>query len=475
MALGIASRIRKNMLYSLRFAMLLAMLTVAVVAIVTITLFAGLTTRVEFSRYLAFAGAMQEERLQEAVFTYWNFKFQDANQSLLIQPPRADMMPMAALPSDGIEYVVLRPPNGDWTIRTTQPNQVQFVAAPDGSVDVLDDGAKVGTLSIAPTDQLALIPAQIEFVQSVNWALLLAAGMAGVAAVFLTLILSRRILLPVAALTRAARKMESGDLTQRVEAAAHGEIGQLAHAFNAMAETLNRNEKLRRNMVSDIAHELRTPVTNIRGYLEALQDGVVQPDSSTIDMLYEEALLLNNIIQDLQELALAEAGQIRFNHQSVALPDVVTQTVSVLQPSASERGVSLRAELPARMPHVYADQKRIGQVLRNLINNAITHTPENGRVVVSACVREGFVEVRITDTGEGISAEHLPFIFERFYRVDQARSRTTGGAGLGLAIVRRLVETQGGQVWAESMLEAGSTFYFTLPIYEAKAAPQPAI
>ncbi|MDQ7035374.1 MAG: HAMP domain-containing protein [Anaerolineae bacterium] len=174
------------------------------------------------------------------------------------------------------------------------------------------------------------------------------------------MILSRRILHPVAALTIAARRLETGDMTQRVVVHATGEIGELAHAFNAMAETLSKNEELRQNMVSDIAHELRTPVTNIRGYLEAIQDGLIEPnDMSTIDSLFEEAMLLNHLIQDLQELALAEAGALDYEIQPLALDSLIEQTVAMLQPSASNKEIHLCSQLPAQVPIVEADQQRV--------------------------------------------------------------------------------------------------------------------
>ncbi|MGB1285434.1 MAG: sensor histidine kinase, partial [Aggregatilineales bacterium] len=341
-----------------------------------------------------------------------------------------------------------------------------FVEIDDETIEVYDGDEIIGVVNINPENEIQLTPARLEFVETVNWSLMLAAGLAGLAAVFMTVTLSRQILIPVADLTLAAKDLKAGNLNQRVDIIGSGEIADLAKAFNAMADTLRQNEEVRRNMVSDIAHELRTPLTNIRGYLEALQDGFIQPDKETVNLLHEEAMLLNRLIQDLQELALAESGQLRFVKQAVNLDEVMEQTVSMLRPGASSKAIQLNSEVPDELPPVYADEKRVAQIMRNLINNAISYTPADGAVYVSAITGETEIEVTISDTGEGIAREHLPYLFERFYRVDPSRSRITGGAGLGLAIVKQLVEGQGGNILVESEVGRGTSFIFTLPIYQ---------
>jgi len=218
-------------------------------------------------------------------------------------------------------------------------------------------------------------------------------------------------------------------------------------------------------MVTDIAHELRTPLTNIRGYLEALRDGVARPEPELLGSLHDEALLLNRLIDDLRDLALAEAGQLRLEMRPIALREIVEQTLSVLRPALDEKQLTLDVELALDLPKLAADPERVGQVLRNLITNAIIHTPADGWILLRATTptndqrptmsdRElealSFVVVTICDNGGGIAPEHLPNVFERFYRADRSRARATGGAGLGLAIVKQLVEAHGGRVWAES-------------------------
>jgi signal transduction histidine kinase len=329
---------------------------------------------------------------------------------------------------------------------------------------IIYDGVPVGALYVGVPEGGARVIE--EFLASNNRTLLLVAAVAGLGGVLLIVSLSRRILGPVEALTSAARRMEAGDLSQRVEIASNDEIGDLARAFNSMADGLARLEGLRRNMVTDVAHELRTPLTNIRGYLEAVRDGLVKPERRVIDSLYEETLLLNHLVDDLQDLSLAEAGQLRLEQQPVALADVVDQAIGAFAPQAEAKGIALHVDLPEDLPLVNIDPRRIGQVLRNLLNNALTHTGLGGEVDVTAAASDRWIEVKIWDTGMGIAAEDLPYVFERFYRADKSRSRATGGAGLGLAIARQLVEAHGGQIEVESKIGEGTQFTFTLPVAE---------
>jgi signal transduction histidine kinase len=325
-------------------------------------------------------------------------------------------------------------------------------------------GQVVGAFKVLPLPPWDNSAGQVAFVSAVNRSLLYAMSAAGVLALILTLALTRGILRRVRALTNAAQKMQRGDLNQRVPNNSQDEIGRLAHAFNDMAAGLARMEHLRRNMVSDVAHELRTPLSNIRGYLEAMQDGVVEAKPETIQSLYEEAMLLNRLVNDLQQLALAEAGQLKLARQQVPINDLIDKALQSIAYRAGENNIRLRANLPASLPPVQVDAERIGQVLRNLLNNAVEYTPRNGTITVSALQEPGHVQVAVHNDGSGIAPDHLPNLFERFYRVDRSRTRATGGSGLGLAIVKQLVEAHGGRVWAHSHPNQDATFYFTLPV-----------
>ena len=315
-----------------------------------------------------------------------------------------------------------------------------------------------------PIVETGLATIEESFISSVNKSLLIAIGAAGVVALLLTLLLSQSITGPIGELTSAAREMGKGDLSQRVDVKTGGELGELADAFNAMADGLELLEQLRRNMVTDVAHELRTPLSNIRGYLEAIRDGVVEPSSETITSLYEEAMLLNRLIEDLQELALAEAGQLKLERQPIHIADILEKAVVLVEPQARKKGVRVECDVPQDLPVVDADAGRMVQVMRNLLNNAITATPPGGEICVTAREIDSIVEVSVRDNGSGIEPEHIPFIFERFYRPDKSRARKTGGAGLGLAIVKQLVEAHGGEIGIQSEVGRGTTVTFTSPV-----------
>ena len=232
-----------------------------------------------------------------------------------------------------------------------------------------------------------------------------------------------------------------------------------------MTDNLAQVEKLRRNMVADVAHELRTPLSNVKGYLEAVGDGVVEPDAATIRSLTEEVNLLSRLVDDLQELALAEAGELKLNRGAVNISDIVERIVNAVRARAQAKGLSLSLAVSEGLPPVNVDAQRIGQVLRNLLDNAVAHTDGGGAIVVSARRGGEWVEVSAADTGEGIPPADLPHIFERFYRVDKSRSRATGGTGLGLTIAKRLVEAHGGKIEVQSELGKGSRFIFTVPVF----------
>jgi signal transduction histidine kinase len=284
----------------------------------------------------------------------------------------------------------------------------------------------------------------------------------GIIAVPLVFAVARRILDPIGALTAAAHRMQAGELNVRVDVRGRDELAELAAAFNAMAGRMAETERLRRQTVSDVAHELRSPVTNLRCTLESIQDGLVPLDRAGIDALHEETLFLQRLIGDLQDLSVAEAGQLALHPQPVDLGDVVRRAAGWGSPAGPQVPVDI--VLSDDLPIVLADPDRLAQVLRNLIANARTHTPEDGRIRVSARRSGASVEIEVADTGRGIAAEHLPHVFDRFYRTDESRSRVTGGAGLGLAIVRQLVEAHGGRVSAVSDgLGRGARFTVVLP------------
>ncbi|MFH1775510.1 MAG: ATP-binding protein [Chloroflexota bacterium] len=320
-----------------------------------------------------------------------------------------------------------------------------------------------GTIYIS-TSPAAEFPSPLSLSLAISRYLVWGALLAIAIALLLTFFLSRRILAPVRALTASARQLGRGDLSHRVQFKDKGEMGELARAFNSMAGELEQVDRLRRNMVADAAHELRTPLTNIRGYLEAVRDGLKKPDEETIRSLDDEATLLSRLVDDLQELSLAEAGELKLDYRLQGIAGLIRQAVAARQAVAKAKGISLSLELADKLPPVNIDSQRISQVLLNLIENALAHTAKGGTITVTAKGEGASVEVAVSDTGEGIPAADLPHIFERFYRVDKSRARATGGSGLGLTIAKRLVEAHGGRIEARSEPGKGSRFSFNLPV-----------
>ncbi|MFD5826651.1 sensor histidine kinase [Lentzea sp. NPDC060358] len=280
---------------------------------------------------------------------------------------------------------------------------------------------------------------------------------------FASWITASRLVRPIRALTAATKRTAEGDRTARVDGGA-GEIGELARSFNAMSAKLAETERQRQAMVSDVAHELRTPLGNITGWLEATQDGLAEPDPHLVGMLLEESLLLQRLVDDLHDLAQADAGTLRLHPEPIALDDVVDQVVNAQQ----NREILLRAE--TRPVHLTADPVRLRQALGNLVANAVRYTPPGGEVVVRLFQDGDTAVLEVRDTGTGIAPEDLPHVFDRFWRADKSRSRRTGGSGLGLAITRHLVEAHGGAVSVTSTPGVGSAFRITLPA-SAPAGP----
>jgi signal transduction histidine kinase len=338
---------------------------------------------------------------------------------------------------------------------------------PGRPIGVPFGGSPVGFLYVDQPDAADFVRASLQITyQSIGRFFLWGGLLAIAVALLLATMISRRMLAPVRALTGAARRLGKGDFSQRVQTKDKSELGELAESFNSMADDLERAERLRRNMVADVAHELRTPLSNLSGYLEAISDGVLKPDKAAISSLREEATTLSRLVTDLQELSLADAGELKLTRQPEDMAQLIKQAVAAQQSQASAKGLTVKAELPPGLPEVNVDAHRIGQVLRNLLDNAVAHTPGGGSVTLTAVNMGDEMKIRVTDTGEGIPPDDLPNIFERFYRVDRSRTRSTGGTGLGLTITRRLVEAHGGRIEAESDPGRGSTFTITLPLGE---------
>ncbi|MFC4070098.1 sensor histidine kinase [Actinoplanes subglobosus] len=288
------------------------------------------------------------------------------------------------------------------------------------------------------------------------------------------LLISRRVLRPIGTLTSAARRLGGGDRDGRVPDAGRDELGELARAFNQMADSVRAAQDDQRRLIADVAHELRNPLANVRGYLEALQDGVVEPSAELFASLHEEVILNQRIVGDLQELALAEAGALIYHRVPTDLAELIETARTAHRAAADAAGVRLAVD--ADGPVIAdADPDRIRQVVGNLVGNALRATPAGGSITLAARADGDDAVLRVTDTGTGIAAGHLPFVFDRLWRADPSRGRGTGGSGLGLAIVRQIVRDHGGDVSAESTEGAGATFEIRLPPVTPRRSPSRAV
>lgn len=325
--------------------------------------------------------------------------------------------------------------------------------------------------TMGATDQALELDLFANFRRAVGEAFFLAASATFVAAVILSALVSRRIVSPVEEMQSASQRIADGHYAERVGVPGNvggqalDELSRLAVSFNRMAAQLEQIETVRRDLIGNVAHELRTPLSSIKGYMEGLIDGVLPADIATFQLVHGEAERLERLVRDLQELSRVEAAAMELKVKPVPVAHMVHLAVDRLGRQFEEKGVGLDTDVPADLPAVLADEDRIGQVLLNLVGNALQYTPSEGRVWIRARREGGCVRVAVEDSGMGIASEHLPHIFERFYRVDKSRSRAGGGSGIGLTIAKHLVEAHGGSIQAASPgIGLGSTFTFTVPI-----------
>ena len=336
---------------------------------------------------------------------------------------------------------------------------------------IVIDGKMVGSIDfVAPPGDNRTAPwtwdrtSPSDFIQEMSFFLLQIALVVGVLGLIFGVLASRGLAAPLNRLAVAARAIGARNLDYRVPIQGSTEVREVAESFNKMAADLQSAESLRRNLLADVAHELRTPLTVLQGSLQAILDDVYPLDKSEMMRLHDQTRHLHRLVNDLHELAQAEAHQLLLNKQELDLERLAQEAVDFFGPVAEEKGVVLHMSTRASAVPIQGDRARLMQVLQNLLNNALRHTPEEGEIEVSVTAQAGGVEIAVSDTGEGITAEDLPHIFERFYRSGKARDRDSGGTGLGLAIVRALVEAHDGRVEVKSEGKGtGSRFAVWLP------------
>lgn len=458
---------------SLALKLTLAFLVVGVVGVALVALFVGQRTKREFDQFVL-------NRFQQNVFdelsAYYqtNGSWEGINAILMLDESQrfgrrgVFPAPVTLLDADGrVIYGGLRYERGK---QITQP-------AKNNGVPIQIDKETVGWLLFEPFGQPAApVPESHEsaFLDRVNQAILLGALAATGVALMIGVFLARTISRPVRELTAATQIVAQGALGHQVPVRTRDELGELASSFNQMSADLAQSTELRRQMTADIAHELRTPLSLILGYTEALSDGKLEGTPETFDILHEEAQHLNRLVDDLRTLSLADAGELSLTRRSTAPRALLNRAASAYSTQAQQQGVSLRVEIDQNLPEVEVDPDRMAQVLGNLVSNALRYTPPGGEIVLTAERRAGghagdpaFLNLCVRDTGAGITPEDLPHIFDRFYRVDRSRHQEEGESGLGLAIAKSIVEVHGGLISAESTLGAGTSFTIQLPTHSS--------
>jgi signal transduction histidine kinase len=441
---------------------------VVVVAVAVVAVLANRVTTREFELYVSQGKQMRAERLAPQFVAYY---VQAGSWTGVAE----------WMSSQNLGQTAGRGPGQGRGQGTSATTDRLLLAGPDGRV-LADSQDELVGWQLSNTELAAGVPLEVEgqvvgtllipaaegvhqslesgFLEEVNRSLLWAGLAAGAVALILGLLLSRQLTAPLRALTQAARRLAQGEL-QQVRVRGEDEIGELGQAFNQMAQSLARQETLRRNMLADIAHELRTPLTVIRGDLEGLLDGLFEPTPETLASLQEETLLLARLVDDLQALAQAEAGQLQLARQPTDLVDLLEGVVASFDLQARSQGQSLSLDLASDLPPVQADPQRVRQIVANLVSNALRHAPDSGRVAVSAAGQADQVEISVVDNGPGIAPEDMAQVFDRFWRGHRSRA---GSTGLGLNIARELVRAHGGRIWVESEPGEGATFRFTLPL-----------
>lgn len=333
----------------------------------------------------------------------------------------------------------------------------------EGIPIVLDNGDVIGTALLAMPPP-ALDPREQEYLHGTYQALWIGAIGAGATALLIGILLSRHFLYPLTELTSAITAMRHGDLSQQVEVRTQDELGVLARTFNEMSAEIHHANQLRRQMTADIAHDLRTPLMVIAGYLEALRDGTLAPTPERFEAMNQEALLLRRLVEDLRTLSLADAGELKLVYQAVQPRELLEQVQKSFEPLAHDQEITLKVETDEQLPTVQIDRERMVQVLANLVANALRYTPGGGSVTLRAKKQPGGVQIAVADTGAGIPADQLPNVFERFYRVEASRHENHGESGLGLAIAKSIVEAHRGTIAAASQVGQGTVMTIGLPV-----------
>ncbi|MCS6936530.1 MAG: ATP-binding protein [Candidatus Bipolaricaulota bacterium] len=440
-----------------KYQLLGALALVTLVAVSVVYLLADQAIQTRFTEFRGRAGAAQARHLRYLLSEYYaRYGSWQGLHQLLNAPGRDQRLEPPLVIADA-EGVIVVSDEEQLLGQQLSPEDLAL------GMPIWYRGERVGTLFVRPPPRV-LTPLEQQFAQSVQSAILLAGGVALIVAFVLGTVLMRRLAQPLTELRNAAEQIAQGHLETRVNVSESDELGRLGQAFNAMAQSLHRSEHLRRQMVLDIAHELRNPLMIQQSHLELLLDRVTELTPQQIETIYQQNLLLGRLVRDLQLLALADAGELPVERAPLSLAEVLQSVSDQMAPALQEKEITLQMRGSSQELIVYGDRQRLEQVLMNLLENARCYTPIGGTIRVSATAQGSEALVSVEDSGPGISPEDLPHLFDRFYRGDKSRARASGGTGLGLAIAKALVEAHNGKIWAENLPNGGARFSFTLPL-----------
>jgi signal transduction histidine kinase len=466
---------RRRWIHSLSARFLLAFALVALLGVGTVAVVVDQVTTREFTLYVSRGGQMRSQQWAALIAEHYQRTSSWAGVETVFGGDTAPHTPGGSRgPGRGWGLQAASDPDNERLLIADTDGRVVYDTADElvglpidaerqeGGVPVVVDGNAVGTLWVTTEDLSGHSELERRFLAAVDQALLWAVLLVAAASLIAAALFSRQLIAPLRRLTAAADAMAAGDLAQRVAIRTRDEVGELGHAFNEMAGDLQAAQAQRQQMTADIAHELRNPLSIIRGNLEALLDGVYPLDTEHLSPIHEETMLLQRLVEDLRLLSLADAGQLRLVRTDVDVSELLNGVAESARAVADDKGVHLRVDLPPDALYVEGDADRLRQVIGNLLSNALRHTPPEGTVTLRARQADHLIRISITDTGQGIAPDDLPHVFDRFYRSDSSRDRASGGSGLGLAIARAWVEAHGGEIEVESRLGKGSSFQITL-------------
>lgn len=447
---------------SLTLKLVLAFLAVSLIGVALVAVFSRLITEREFDRFRL--EQARSDFIAEATAYYqahgsWQGIDKAMAQPGPFAPPQQQPGGSPPLPRppfglvDQNKVVVL--PGGPYRLGERVP-----AAALEQGIPLVVAGQQVGFVLIETRPPRN--PLEEQYLARTNQAVLIAAGGATIIALGVGIFLARTLTRSLRELTTATLAMAAGNLAQTVPVRSQDELGKLALAFNQMSATVTHANQLRRQMTADIAHDLRTPLSVISGYLEAMREGDLTPTPPRLDAIYAEAQHLNRLVSDLRTLSLADAGELSLNRQPVAVPELLARVAAAYAHQAEQHQLNLSIQAENNLPEINADPDRLVQVLGNLVSNALRYTPAGGQIILAARPQAGQVLLRVEDTGRGIPTADLPYVFHRFYRTDPSRQQAEGESGLGLAIAKAIVEAHGGRIAVESEPGQGTSFTILL-------------